>query len=106
MTGAPPPLSLSRCASCRNLYLPTPGPCPRCGARDAAPEGCPGLGVVLAATELSNPPEGFAAPHRLALVELMESARLLAIVDGPLPVMGDTLELFWQHDQLHARATP
>jgi uncharacterized OB-fold protein len=69
-------------------------------------EQCPGLGIVLAATELSNPPEGFSAPHRIALVELVESARLLAVIDGPLPVAGDTVELRREGDHFQSRGAP
>ncbi len=110
-SGAPmnaelPPIDLSRCSSCHSLYFPTAGPCPRCGAREVSVEKCPALGVVLAATELSNPPEGFSAPHRIALVELVESARVLAIVDGPLPVAGDTVELLREGDHFRMRGAP
>jgi uncharacterized OB-fold protein len=59
--------------------------------REAVPVEIPPLGTVLAATELMNPASGWSSPHRLALVELTESVRLLGIVDGPLPVIGDTV---------------
>lgn len=69
-------------------------------------EKVPPLGAVLAATELSYPPEGFAAPHRIALVELVESARILAVVDGPLPVHGDTVEVRRVGDHFLVRGAP
>ncbi len=85
------PLQLRRCVSCTGLYLPGDGPCPRCGKLEAASVEIPPLGTVLAATELMNPASGWSSPHRIALVELTESVRLLGIVDGPLPVIGDTV---------------
>jgi len=106
MTAELPRIELIRCASCHALYLPSPGPCPRCGSKEETVESCPALGAVLAATELSNPPEGFSAPHRIALVELVESARLLAVVDGPLPVIGDTVELVRDGEIFVARGAP
>ena len=99
-------IAFTRCGSCRAMYLPTSGPCPRCGAHAESVEPCPALGVVLAATELSAPPEGFPSPHRLALVELSESARLLAVVDGPLPVPGDAVEVLPEGDHFVARGRP
>jgi hypothetical protein len=44
---------------------------------------------VLAATELTSPAAGWPTPHRIALVELAQAVRLLALVDGPMPVHGD-----------------
>jgi len=79
-------LEFSRCEACRSRFLPTDGgACPRCGSTEVAPYRAPALGTVLAATELAYPSEGWQAPHRLALVEMPESVRLIAIVDGPLP---------------------
>jgi uncharacterized OB-fold protein len=80
------PIELSRCETCRARFLPTDGPCPRCGSADVRPYASPPIGTVLASTEMSNPPTGWTAPHRLALVELPESVRLIAIVEGALPV--------------------
>jgi hypothetical protein len=44
---------------------------------------------VLAATELLVPPHGFAAPHRLAMVEGVDGTHLLVMVDGELPQAGE-----------------
>ena len=80
------PLEFSRCEACRSRFLPTDGgACPKCASTDVTAYQAPALGTVLAATELAYPPEGWEAPHRMALVEMPESVRLLAIVDGPLP---------------------
>ena len=81
-------LELSRCENCRARFVPTDGACPRCGSTDVRPYPSPALGAVLASTELTNPPPGWTAPHRLVLVELPESVRVLAVVDGPLPAVG------------------
>ncbi len=86
-----PSLVLSRCAGCELLYLPTPGPCPRCASRRATPVEVPPTGIVLAATEVESPAEGWPSPHRLALVEVEDSVRLLAIIEGPWPAAGDAV---------------
>jgi uncharacterized OB-fold protein len=88
MSGAPS-IVLSRCGLCHTLFVPRAGPCSKCGSREVRAVPIAPEGVVLAATQLENPPEGWSAPHRLALVELVESARLLATVDGELPAIGD-----------------
>jgi len=54
---------------------------------------------VLAATELSVPPAGFEAPHRLALLEAAEGVRILAVVRGPLPEIGRTVEVLRDGEQ-------
>jgi uncharacterized OB-fold protein len=79
---------VSRCPSCTLRYLPRAGPCPKCGAMHATPFAVPPVGTVLARTELMSPATGWPSPHRLALVELAESVRVLTIVDGPLPDLG------------------
>jgi uncharacterized OB-fold protein len=82
------PIEISRCETCRSRFVPTDGPCPRCGSNDVKPYPSPSLGTVLASTEMTNPPPGWNAPHRIALIELPESVRLIAVVDGPLPAPG------------------
>jgi uncharacterized OB-fold protein len=99
-------LELSRCEACRSRFLPTDGPCPRCGSPDVRPYSSPALGVVLASTELTNPAEGWTSPHRLALVELPESLRLLAIVDGPLPAPGTVVSVRRDAGVYRARSEP
>jgi uncharacterized OB-fold protein len=46
------------------------------------------MGRVLAATELQYPASGWHAPHPLALVELEDAVRVLAIEEGSLPEVG------------------
>jgi uncharacterized OB-fold protein len=84
---------VSRCGTCHGRFLPRPGPCPYCGSREVAPESVPGEGTVLAATELESPATGWPAPHRLVLVELAQSVRLLAIAAGPLPKLDAVVEV-------------
>ena len=81
-------LELTECSSCQLRYVPSDSPCPHCGSRERVAYSVPALGKVLVATELVNPSEGWTAPHRLALVEMSDSVRLLAIVDGVLPAPG------------------
>ena len=85
MSPAPETLEFSRCEACGVRFLPTVGSCPRCGSTDVRPYSASALGTVLAATELTAPAEGWPSPHRLALVEMPDAVRLIAIVDGPLP---------------------
>ncbi|MGA8665218.1 MAG: hypothetical protein WB809_09220 [Thermoplasmata archaeon] len=82
------PILVSRCPSCTLRYLPRAGPCPKCGSSDVTPLALPPQGRVLAATELASPASGWPTPHRIALIELAEAVRLLAIVDGALPASG------------------
>jgi uncharacterized OB-fold protein len=84
---------ISRCPSCTLRYLPRAGPCPKCGSSEVAPMSIPARGTVLAATELSSPAAGWPTPHRIALVELAESVRALAIVDGGLPPNGSVVSI-------------
>ncbi len=99
-------LELSRCAGCGARFLPTDGSCPRCGSTDVHPYRAPSLGTVLAATEMTSPAEGWHAPHRLALVELAESVRLFAIVDGELPTAGDVVAVRREGEVYRARTEP
>jgi uncharacterized OB-fold protein len=96
-------LELTRCGSCHARFLPTDGPCPRCGSSDCAPYSASPMGRVLAATELHYPASGWHAPHRLALIELADAVRVLAIVDGPLPAPGDLVEVRRDGDVHRAR---
>jgi len=64
---------------------------------------------VIAATELTSPAEGWPSPHRIALIELAESVRVLAIVDGEMPPNGARVVVVQKDDTYHARlstATP
>jgi len=85
---AQPTLEMSRCESCHAGFLPRPGACPRCGSLEISGIALPPQGTVLAATELTAPATGWTSPHRLALVEIAEGIRLLAVVAGPLPAIG------------------
>ncbi len=86
-------LELERCDACHGRFLPHEGPCPRCGSSATSAYSVPALGSVLAATSLEAPAEGWSAPHRLALVEVADGVRLLAIADGPLPARGSVVEV-------------
>ena len=99
-------IELSRCEGCSARFLPTDASCPRCGSTDVRPYSSPVLGTVLAATEVTSPAEGWHAPHRLALVEMPESVRLLAIVDGPLPAVGDLVSVRRENEVYRASTEP
>ena len=99
-------LELTRCASCHARFLPTDGPCPKCGSPDCAPYSASAVGRVLVATELHYPASGWHAPHRLALVEMTDAVRVLAIVDEVLPVPGDLVEVRRDGDVHRARPEP
>jgi uncharacterized protein len=99
-------LELSRCRACQARFLPTDGPCPRCGSSDCVQYSTSAVGKVLAATELHYPASGWHAPHRLALVELADGVRALAIVDGTLPVPGALVEVRRERDVYRAHPEP
>jgi len=103
---AAPALELARCQACHSRFLPSDGPCPRCGSLDCVPYSTPPVGKVLASTELQYPATGWTAPHRLVLVELPDAVRVLAIGEGPLPAPGAIVELHRDHDVYRARPEP
>ncbi|HYA71404.1 MAG TPA: hypothetical protein VEH28_08590 [Thermoplasmata archaeon] len=99
-------IELMRCQACHTRYLPTDGPCPRCGSSDGVAFSAPAVGKVLAATELQYPAAGWKAPHPLVLVELSDAVRVLAIVEGPLPSNGALVEVQRHEDVYRARPEP
>jgi uncharacterized OB-fold protein len=99
-------MELMRCQACHTRYLPTDGPCPKCGSSDGVAFSASAVGKVLAATELHYPAAGWQAPHRLALVEMTDAVRVLAIVDGPLPANGVLVEVQRDGDVYRARPEP
>jgi uncharacterized OB-fold protein len=106
VTDAPETLELSRCEACQSRFLPTDGACPKCGSTNIQPYTVPALGAVLAATELTAPAEGWHSPHRLALVEMPETVRLLAVVEGDLPTAGTVVSVRKDGDVYRARTEP
>ena len=99
-------LGLSLCRSCHTRFLPTDGPCPKCGSVDCVSYAGSAVGKVLAATELHYPATGWQAPHRLALIELPDAVRVLAVVDGPTPAPGALAEVRLDKDVYRARSEP
>ena len=87
------PLVLSQCEACQTRFLPSDTPCPKCGSTRITPFPVPARGRAIAATELSTPAPGWSAPHRLALVEVADGVRVLAVVDGELPAAGAAVEV-------------
>jgi uncharacterized OB-fold protein len=88
MTPSAPDLEVVRCPSCHGTFSPPRTCCPRCGQRAVMAGRLPAQGIVIGATELSVPPAGWSAPHRLVLVELSEGMRVLATGPSPTPALG------------------
>lgn len=86
-------ISVKRCDHCHARFLSRPGRCPRCGNRDVVEDHIPARATVIAATELTVPPEGVPAPHPLLLLEGEEGVRILATLQGPLPEIGSVVEV-------------
>lgn len=99
-------LELSRCHACQARFLPSDGPCPRCASADCDTYSASAVGHVLAGTELHYPAPGWPAPHRLVLVELADAVRVLAVIDGTLPVPGALVEVQRDGEVYRARAEP
>lgn len=93
MTKPATPLVLTRCEECHLSFLPCDAPCPKCGSSRTAPYPVPDVGRVIAATELTSVPPGWTAPHRLALLEVADGVRVLAIAPGALPEVGSTVRV-------------
>lgn len=106
MTEEPAAISLGRCDSCHARFLPTDGPCPRCASGKTEFYSVPGLGAVLAATELANPPPRWPNPHRLALVEVADGVRILGVVDTALPASGDVVSVRRDGEVYRVRGEP
>jgi uncharacterized OB-fold protein len=106
MTEEPAAITLGRCDSCSARFLPTEGPCPRCASVATQSYSVPGLGAVLAATELVNPPPRWTSPHRLALVEVADGVRLLGVVDASLPAPGDMVSVRRDGEIYRVRGEP
>ena len=93
MSLRPDDIELSRCSACQAAFLPSDGPCPRCGGLSRAPLSVASTGTVLASTEVVYPATGWESPHRLAFVEVSEGVRVLAIVEGDLPSRGSKMNV-------------
>ncbi len=94
MTPAPSSvLQLGKCPGCHARFVPTDGPCPRCGSAGTETYAARGVGRVLAATALEVPPPGWPSPHLLALVEVEDGVRLLVAPDPPLPEVGALVQV-------------
>ncbi len=90
MSAEAPQLEFARCLTCHHRFAPLDGVCPRCSSASIEPLLVPAIAVVLASTEVRYPAAGWPSPHRLALVEVAEAVRLLAVVaDGELPLSGE-----------------
>ncbi|HUZ79749.1 MAG TPA: OB-fold domain-containing protein [Thermoplasmata archaeon] len=66
----------------------------------------PSTGTVLASTVVVYPATGWESPHRLALVEVSEGVRVLAIVEGDLPSRGSKMNVRADGATYRARIAP
>ena len=98
-------LPVQRCDNCHSMFLPRPGPCPRCGSLLSHSYDTPATGRVLASTEVLFPPSGWDAPHRLALVECADSVRVLAYCPDALPAVGSWVVIELKDQVYRARPT-
>ncbi|MHB1435579.1 MAG: PhlB family protein [Thermoplasmata archaeon] len=100
-------LAAFACASCPTVYLPRPGACPVCGETAHSLRTISADAVVLAATELSTPAEGWTAPHRIALVELTGGIRVLVEwTSNRLPAPGTPARVESEAGRYRARPAP
>lgn len=106
MSVAAEQIDIARCGSCQSRFLPGDGPCPRCGSTLVERYPVPAIGRVIAATALESPPAGWTAPHVLAFVEVSDSVRLLAIVDGDVPTAGTVVSVRRDGAVYRARTEP
>jgi uncharacterized OB-fold protein len=106
MSPAPETVELARCEACQARFLPTDGPCPRCGSTSIRPYAADALGKVVAATELTSPSAGWSSPHVLAFVELPDAVRILAVVDGAVPAVGTVVAVRREGEVYRARTEP
>jgi uncharacterized OB-fold protein len=70
-----------RCRRCGAPHFPPRAACGGCGARgpgDLEPYRFSGRGTVFSFAEVAQPPQGFAGPYLVALVELEEGVRVTA----------------------------
>lgn len=100
----PTSIELALCATCHHRFVPADGVCPRCASADVSRYRVDARATVLASTELVYPSSGWPTPHRLVLVEVAESVRLLAVADAPLPRPGEVVRLL-RGDGPYYRAT-
>jgi len=67
-----------RCKRCGALCFPPREDCGSCRARDMEIHRFSGRGTVYSFAEVAQPPQGFAGPYMVALVELAEGVRVTA----------------------------
>lgn len=91
-------LTMQRCESCKRLVWYPRYVCPHCGAASLQWETLSGYGVVYAVSVHHRP--AFPAltdkvPYSVVLVDLDEGARMMSNVFGPMPAVGDRVEVAW-----------
>ena len=64
------------------------------------------MGSEMCIRDRMAPAEGWTSPHVLAIVELPEAVRLLAIVDGKVPTIGSVVSVRREGEVYRARTEP
>ena len=91
-------LTMQRCESCDRLVWYPRYVCPQCGAASLRWETLSGKGVVYAVSVHHRPAFPALAdkvPYSVVLVDLDEGARMMSNVFGPVPAVGDRVEVTW-----------
>ncbi len=78
-------LRLPHCADCDRTYFPPQRLCPGCGGSDVSTVLAGGRGRVVSAVVSYLPAPGLIPPFVLAIVELLEGARMLTNIVGVAP---------------------
>ncbi|UCE11961.1 MAG: OB-fold domain-containing protein [Candidatus Thorarchaeota archaeon] len=97
-------IDASLCGNCGRAVVPPRDLCPYCGPRvnNMTATKLEGRGEVLSHTMLHNPPEGFDAPLKIALVSLQHEAVVLCVsksTDDDAIEIGDQVTVVLGEDE-------
>ena len=67
-----------RCGSCGSIQYPPRTACRSCHSRELQPHPLSGRGTIFSYTQVGQPPQGFAGPYLVAMVQLEEGVRVTA----------------------------
>lgn len=88
-------LAIQRCTACNAAIHRPRLVCRSCGATDLAWEEASGRGTVYAVTDVARPPRAFRddGPFQIAMIDLVEGARVMARIVGAPVRIGTDVEL-------------
>ena len=100
-------MNLHRCGACGRVLLAAPRFCP-CGGQDFQTLAASGRGRVYSCTTLYAAAEAHEKdlPFQIAILELVEGARLTARITGPPVAIGDAVTLAGERDGVYFFALP